>query len=261
MMKRFRNLISMLLMIAGVCMIAFSAWFLLRYKANTSDMADNAEELLKELDRVIPRNPALAEDPVYEDADSMPVIEIKGISCIGKLKIPKLDLELPVANNVSDIGFTPIHVSGTPNSTDFVIEALGYSSQFGKLAQLELKDNIIFVDLYGYKYSYEITGIVSGTKEQLQAMDDAMLESAESSESGLAEAVEEEPVEAPTDGGIQFLPGVETVTGEDNSTEEAAAEKKAPEIVLKFRKSLTTYVRVAGVYRLEENEEGQKAAE
>lgn len=106
-----------------------------------------------------------------------------------------------------------------------------------------------------------VTGIVSGTKEQLQAMDDAMLESAESSESGLAGAVEEEPVEAHTDGGIQFLPGVETVTGEGNSTEEATAEKKAPEIVLKFRKSLTTYVRVAGIYRLEENEESQKAAE
>jgi sortase (surface protein transpeptidase) len=188
-MKRLqvRNLIARLLVIAGICMMIFSAWFLLRYRRNVKEMGENAEELLKELDRVIPSNPVMTDAPVYKDADSMPAIEIKGISCIGKLKIPKLDMELPVANSGSDIGFTPIHISGTPNTTDFVIEALGYSTQFGNLSELKLKDNIIFIDLYGYQYSYEITGIVSGTQEQLQAMDEAVLENMESSIASLEE--------------------------------------------------------------------------
>ena len=263
MMKQARNLIAMALVIAGTCMMLFSAFFLLRYRSNTRDMDDNSRELLRELERVIPKDPVMTQDPVYKDENSMPAIEIKGISCIGILKVPKLNLTLPVANNGSDIGFTPIHTSGTPNSTDFVIEALGYSSQFGALSKLELKDNLIFVDLYGYQYSYEITGIVSGTKEQLQAMDDAMLAETESTESGLAAAfveVEEQPDEEETDK-IQNLPGVETVTGNDdqNNENEVKVEKKTPELILKYRKSLMTYVRVAGLLRTEE-EENQEAA-
>ena len=241
----------------------FSAYFLLRYRSNTRDMEDNSKELLRELERVIPKDPVMTQDPVYKDASSMPAIEIKGISCIGILKVPKIGLELPVANNGSDIGFTPIHISGTPHTTDFVIEALGYSSQFGALSKLELKDNLIFVDLYGYQYSYEITGIVSGTKDQLQAMDDAMLAGTDSTESGLAAAfveVEEQPDEEETDK-IQNLPGVETVTGNDdqNNENEVKVEKKTPELILKYRKSLMTYVRVAGLLRIEE-EENQGAA-
>ena len=263
-MKRARNLLSMVLVAAGICMIVFSAFFLLRYRSNTRDMEDNSRELLRELERVIPKEPVMAQNPVYYDTDSMPAIEIKGISCIGILKVPKLDLELPVANNGSDIGFTPIHISGTPNTADFVIEALGYSSQFGKLSKLELKDNLIFVDLYGYQYSYEITGIVSGTKEQLQAMDDAMLEANESSESGLAAAIEEpkeQEIKDADDNIIQHLPGVETVAGNESDTveDEGTTERVTPELILKFRKSLTTYVRVAGMYRIEEND-NQEAA-
>ena len=264
MMKRARNLIAMALVIAGTCMMVFSAFFLLRYRSNTRDMDDNSRELLRELERIIPRDPVMTQDPVYKDADSVPAVEIKGISCIGILKVPKLGLELPVANSGSDIGFTPIHISGTPNSTDFVIEALGYSSQFGQLSQLELKDNLVFVDLYGYQYSYEITGIVSGTKEQLQAMDDAMLEGTDSSESGLAAAIEEteQQPEEEEDDTIQNLPGVETVTGNDDkkNENEVKVEQKTPELILKYRKSLMTYVRVAGRLRIETEEEQEEAA-
>ena len=266
MMKRARNWLAMALVIAGTCMMLFSAFFLLRYRSNTRDMDDNSRELLRELERIIPRDPVMTQDPVYKDSDNMPAIEIKGISCIGILKIPKLGIELPVANNGSDIGFTPIHISGTPNSTDFVIEALGYSSQFGQLSKLELKDNLIFVDLYGVQYSYEITGIVSGTQEQLQAMDDAMLEETDSTESGLAAAVEEKeemPAEEEEDT-IQNLPGVETVTGNEeqndaNDENEVRVEKQKPELILKYRKSLMTYVRVAGLLRTEDKEDQEAA--
>jgi sortase (surface protein transpeptidase) len=265
MMKRARNLIALALVAIGTCLMIYSAYFLLRYRSNTRDMEDNSKELLRELERVIPKDPVMTQDPVYKDASSMPAIEIKGISCIGILKVPKIGLELPVANNGSDIGFTPIHISGTPHTTDFVIEALGYSSQFGPLSELELKDNLIFVDLYGYQYSYEIIGIVSGTAEQLQAMDDAMLEETDSTESGLAAAiveVEEQPAPEEEDT-IQNLPGVETVTGNDNQNAKAETkvEQKAPELILKYRKSLMTYVRVAGRLRIETEEEQEEAAE
>ena len=266
MMKRARNWLAMALVIAGTCMMLFSAFFLLRYRSNTRDMDDNASELLRELERAIPKDPVMTQDPVYKDVNSMPAIELKGISCIGILKVPKIGLTLPVANSGSDIGFTPIHISGTPNSTDFVIEALGYSSQFGQLSKLELKDNLIFVDLYGYQYSYEITGIVSGTNEQLQAMDDAMLEQTDSTESGLAAAFEENAEKtALEEDTVQTLPGVETVTGNDDKKDdekdenEVKVKKKTPELILKYRKSLMTYVRVAGRLRTEDKE-NQEAA-
>lgn len=260
---RVRYLFGMFLVLTGICMIVFSVWYLYRYRGNTMDMEDNAKELLRELNRVIPTSPVMQEDPAYKDADSMPAVEIKGISCIGKLKVPALGLELPVANSGSDIGFTPIHISGTPNSTDFVIEALGYSSQFGKLSRLVLGDNIIFVDLYGYQYSYEITGIVSGTKSQLDAMDEAMHQNDESSAASLVEdgaEVEEKSDDDRSEPAILNLPGVETVIGEVSEPDEEVVEKQKPELLLKFRKGLMTYVRVAGIYTEEEKEDKKKAA-
>ena len=94
-------------------------------------------------------------------------------------------------------------------------------------------------------------------------MDDAMLEETDSTESGLAAAVEEkeeQPAEEKEDT-IQNLPGDETVTGTDdqNNENEVKVEKKTPELILKYRKSLMTYVRVAGLLRIEE-EENQEAA-
>ena len=90
-----------------------------------------------------------------------------------------------------------------------------------------------------------------------------MLAGTDSTESGLAAAfveVEEQPDEEETDK-IQNLPGVETVTGNDdqNNENEVKIEKKTPELILKYRKSLMTYVRVAGLLRTEE-EENQEAA-
>ena len=90
-------------------------------------------------------------------------------------------------------------------------------------------------------------------------------------EAAAADDVEERPEhERPEDGEqqeeeetdkIQNLPGVETVTGNDdqNNENEVKVEKKTPELILKYRKSLMTYVRVAGLLRIEE-EENQGAA-
>lgn len=265
-MKRLRNLFGRGMILTGICLMLFSAWFLLRYLSNVRDMEENADQLLRELDRVIPAGMVVTEKPAYTDADSMPAIELRGISCIGKLSVPSLDLELPVANNGSDIGFTPIHISGTPSTTDFVIEALGYATQFGNLSRLELGDSIIFTDLYGIRYSYEITGIVSGTREQLKAMDDAMLENTKRSlaDSSVADMGVEptEDISAESEPElIQMLPGIETVIGDASAaggaayTEATTAEKQRPELLLKFRKSLRIYVRVACVSREEKNDE------
>jgi hypothetical protein len=100
-----------------------------------------------------------------------------------------------------------------------------------------------------------------------ETMDDAMLEETDSTESGLAAAVEEkeeQPTEEKEDT-IQNLPGVETVTGNNDKKESANDENevkvkpKTPELILKYRKSLMTYVRVAGRLRTEEKE-NQEAA-
>lgn len=107
-------------------------------------------------DPIIPNAPAHLLTP--EEVE-MPEAELNGNRYIGYLVIPKLELELPVLSEWSYmLLFTaPCRYTGTLLGEDLTIMAHNYNSHFGKLGQLEIGDEVIFVDVNGKVTRYSVT--------------------------------------------------------------------------------------------------------
>ena len=84
--------------------------------------------------------------------------QVDGYDCIGVLSIPVLELELPVLTDWSyaKLKIAPCHYFGSYFQKDFVIAAHNYQSHFGRLTELQPKDLILFTDISGTVYCYEV---------------------------------------------------------------------------------------------------------
>ena len=84
--------------------------------------------------------------------------QVDGYDCIGVLSIPVLELELPVLTDWSyaKLKIAPCHYFGSYYEKDFVIAAHNYQSHFGRLSELQPKDLILFTDISGTVYCYEV---------------------------------------------------------------------------------------------------------
>lgn len=84
--------------------------------------------------------------------------QVDGYDCIGVLSIPVLELELPVLTDWSyaKLKIAPCHYFGSYYERDFVIAAHNYQSHFGRLSELQPKDLILFTDISGTVYCYEV---------------------------------------------------------------------------------------------------------
>ena len=84
--------------------------------------------------------------------------QVNGYDCIGILSIPVLELELPILTDWSytKLKIAPCHYFGSYYEKDFVIAAHNYQSHFGRLSELQPKDLILFTDISGIVYCYEV---------------------------------------------------------------------------------------------------------
>lgn len=102
---------------------------------------------------------------IYEDED-MPAVEIDGVKYIGILEIPKLDIELPIINELdySELKNAPCRYSGSVYSDNLIIAGHNYKSHFGRLKELQTGDSVIFTDADGNRFTYAVE-----TSEELAA--------------------------------------------------------------------------------------------
>ncbi len=93
-------------------------------------------------------------------AAAMPVIEIEGNAYIGYLSIPVLDLELAIlaACDQETLQLGPCRQFGTIRNDDMTIAGHNYDSHFGNLHLLQAGDRVIFTDLEGQAYSFNVAG-------------------------------------------------------------------------------------------------------
>ena len=84
--------------------------------------------------------------------------QVNGYDCIGILSIPVLELELPVLTDWSyaKLKIAPCHYFGSCYEKDFVIAAHNYQSHFGRLSELQPKDLVLFTDISGTVFCYEV---------------------------------------------------------------------------------------------------------
>lgn len=90
----------------------------------------------------------------------MPVAEINGDPYVGVLEIPALGLELSVQSGWSYEGLkkSPCRYAGSAYLGNLVICAHNYETHFGTIKNLEPGDSVIFTDMDGNEFRYEVAG-------------------------------------------------------------------------------------------------------
>lgn len=91
----------------------------------------------------------------------MTTTKIDNYDYIGVISIPSLDLELPVMADYDDarLKIAPVRYYGSVYTDDLIICAHSYKTHFGYLSRLKQGDKVIFTDISGVSYIYEVLEI------------------------------------------------------------------------------------------------------
>ena len=116
-----------------------------------SDSAGVQEPLVSDERTVIP-------DYVLSPNMEMPVETINGIDFIGVLRIPALELELPIISewNYPNLKTAPCRYSGSAYLNNLIICGHNYTSHFGTLKNLWEGDIATFTDMDGNVFTYKM---------------------------------------------------------------------------------------------------------
>lgn len=111
-------------------------------------------------------------DYVLDPAMPMPSREADGLSCIGLLELPSLDLSLPVQSEWSypALKLAPCRYSGSAYQNDLVIAAHNYRSHFGPLARASVGDAVRFTDADGNVFRYKIAELETLSPTAIEEM-------------------------------------------------------------------------------------------
>ena len=117
-----------------------------------------------------PESPGYLLDPEME----MPTVDINGTAYIGTLEIPALELTLPVISQWSDqaLKLAPCRYTGSAYLNDLIIAGHNYKRHFARLNALNLGDDVLFTDIDGHLFSYQVSKLeqLAGTAvEEMEA--------------------------------------------------------------------------------------------
>ena len=149
-------------LIAAVGFIAYNRWEEEKAQSASRDLLQNVQESIpdhtREESAAEDGGPDESADTPVEIPQEMPTTKVDGYDCIGVLSIPVLELELPVLTDWSyaKLKVAPCHYYGSCYEKDCVIAAHNYRSHFGRLSELRPKDLILFTDVSGTVYGYEV---------------------------------------------------------------------------------------------------------
>ena len=176
-----RKWIGVICVFLGVVCILSAIGFVAYNRWEDENAEKIAQDFLKDIQSIIDEpqpEPPLPDDTVNlpDDTEKIPAematVKVDSYDCIGILSVPVLNLELPVLTDWSyaKLKKAPCHYYGTYYEKDFVIAAHNYKSHFGRLAELQAGDIVIFTDVNGVAYYYEVVLLETLPKDATQEM-------------------------------------------------------------------------------------------
>ena len=166
-----RKWIGVICVFLGVVCILSSVGFVVYNRWEDESAEEIAQSLLEDVQSIIDEK-----NPRPDDTEKIPTemasIKVGGYDCIGILSVPVLDLELPVLKDWSyeKLKKAPCYYYGTYYEKDFVIAAHNYKSHFGRLSELQTGDIVLFTDVSGVAYYYEVVLLETLQKEATKEM-------------------------------------------------------------------------------------------
>ena len=163
--------IGLLLIVAALFLVSYNLYDELRAKQSALQTVNRLEEYLpSETAPEAPAAPIEDPEPLVRDERTvipdyvlcpnmeMPVQTINGIDFIGVLRIPALELELPVISewNYPYLKTAPCRYSGSAYLNNLIICGHNYTSHFGNLKNLWEGDIATFTDMDGNVFTYKM---------------------------------------------------------------------------------------------------------
>ena len=121
--------------------------------------AETTSQLMNEVYIPDDKKEEAPEYVVYPEK-SLPTVEIKGQRYIGYIEFPDLGLILPVAGeewSYEALDKTPCLYSGSVYTDDAIIAGHNYTAHFGPLSRLSKGSEVIFTDVEGNVFRYELS--------------------------------------------------------------------------------------------------------
>lgn len=162
---------GILLIAAGGALTAYNVWD--DYRASSA-AATVLKEFNKQRDELIAQSSAADDsnsdtpfeewqeeplpDYVLDPEMPMPTITIDNYKYVGTIAIPPLELELPVTEewDYDRMKIAACRYSGSVYLDNMVICGHNYKSQFRDLEDLQVNDEIVFIDAVGNEFHYKV---------------------------------------------------------------------------------------------------------
>lgn len=151
-------------MVLGAVLVLAALFLFLWNQRENNEAGAAAEEILPQVIKQIETPGAVQEpeeEPSYPDPydPAMTEVEIDGYAYVGYLSIPALELELPVMSewDYARLKIAPCRYAGSTKTDDLVICAHNYTRHFGPIRNLTPGDTVIFTDMDGVVWQYQVT--------------------------------------------------------------------------------------------------------
>ena len=139
-----------ILILSGVLLLAASQFI-------GKKSVEKAEEVVKQIENLIPKHNSGMADMESE----MPVYQIGDVDFIGLLELKSYQIKLPVANEskTENIFSYPGRLWGNAYQNSLVLEGKNIEGQFEFLSQIDVGEEIVFVDMTGAEFRYVVKRI------------------------------------------------------------------------------------------------------
>ena len=178
--------IGLLLIAAALFITAYNLYDELRAEQSARQMVNKLDECLtSDATPEAPTGTVGNQNPLVSDKRTsipdyvlcpnmeMPIETVDGMNFIGVLRIPALELKLPIIRECSypNLKIAPCRYSGSAYLNNLIICAHNYRSHFGKLKNLCEGDIATFTDMDGNVFTYKMVERETLLPKSIDAME------------------------------------------------------------------------------------------
>lgn len=152
---RFFVFAGIILLFTALLITGYNLWTDYFSGANTNDIVKNINHSISVIaDDSDDKQPKYILNPNME----MPVLTVDGIDYIGKVSIEVLGIELPVTSeiNYKFLANAVCRYDGSIYLDNMIIAGHNYSSFFKNLKNVSIGDEIVFTDVEGNAFKYNV---------------------------------------------------------------------------------------------------------
>ena len=153
-------------------LLLIAALLLTGYNIYVGEQASKAsQEIVEELQVQIPDEPETSLPNTIPERE-MPTIQIGEYRYIGTLEVPELDLALPIMEEWDDtrLRISPCRYAGSVYQDNMVLAGHNYAKHFSRIKRLPMGSEILFTDVEGNEYLYEIAWMETLQPDQVEEM-------------------------------------------------------------------------------------------